>query len=313
LFGDDGDDFGYDFLITDDGYVLLGTATSDEGDLDILLVKTDKQGNAQSGFPKTIDIGGNEEGYALEVSDEFGYVVLGYADDHPKATDFGDPRREVDKDLLFVLTQENGDTVVTRIHGPKRDDEGRCIVRIDNGYLLLGNSSSYTVDGNSDIFLVKTDPYGYAIGNTTTGTSSYEKGECLKMMPDGTGILSGTSTNSTGGQPRIFLAEINTELEVNRINVSAAGNFTGKSVEINSDGNYILVGTITLTDQNIYAMGVDPSGGQAFYTTYGRTGEQSASCFRITPDGGLVILGNNSFEGNSMITLIKTGPEGSME
>jgi len=310
------DDIGNNILITDDGYVLIGTSDSgiDSIGLDIIMVKTDKQGNAQSGFPKTIDVGGNEEGFAIEESDEFGYVLIGYADNHPKSPGYGDSEVERDNDMLFILTQENGDTILSRQYGSIGNEEGKSIAKTDSGLILLGNSNSFSNDNNTDIFIVKTDFIGVIRGGFTTfGTPNNEEIECIKLKSDGTIVLSGTSTNSTGGQLRIYLAEVNRSLIVNRIMVSKTGNYTGKSVEITPEGNYVLVGSITLTDDNIYALGMDTNGEEMFYTTFGRTGEQSASSFRITPDGGLVILGNNSFEGNSMITLIKTGPEGSMD
>ncbi len=46
---------------------------------------------------------------------------------------------------------------------------------------------------------------------------------------------------------------------------------------------------------------------------YGKTGNQSASSLKRTPDGGLVILGSNQQEKtNAMITLIKTDSEGNI-
>ena len=82
---------------------------------------------------------------------------------------------------------------------------------------------------------------------------------------------------------------------------------------VTPEGNYVLVGSEIQTDENIYLLGLDANGARMFYTTFGRTGSQTGSSVRITPDGGFIILGNNAFEGNSMITLIKTGPEGSMD
>jgi len=313
LFGGSKDDFGNDFLITDDGYVMVGTSTGANDSLDILLVKTDKQGIAQPGFPKTIDVGSNEEGFAIEESDEFGYILLGYADNHPQSVGYNDPLKDAHRDMLFVLTQGNGDIVITRVYGGDGEEEGRCIAKTASGLVLLGSSTSWS-EGNTDIFLVKTDFEGVRRGGyINAGTINNDVGECLKIKPDGTIILSGTSTNATGGQPRIYLAEVSDDLNVNRISVSITGNFTGKSIDITPEGNYIMVGTITLTDNNIYVMGLDANGEEMFYTTFGRTGEQSASSFSITPDGGMIILGSNSFEGNSMISLIKTGPEGSMD
>ncbi len=313
-FGGSKDDFGNNIIITDDGYVMVGTSTDENDSLDILLVKTDKQGIAQPGFPKTIDFGSNEEAFAIEKSDEFGYILLGYADNHPLSIGYNDDKIDPHRDMLLVITQENGDIILSRVYGgDEGEEEGRCIAKTASGLILLGSSTSWS-EGNTDIFLVFTDFKGVQNGGfLNAGTPNNDVGECLKIKPDGTFILSGTSTSMAGGQPRIFLAEVGSDRIVNRISNLPSGNFTGKSVEVTPEGNYVLVGTITLTDDNIYAMGLDTNGEKMFYTTFGRTGEQSASSFRITPDGGLIILGSNSFEGNSMITLIKTGPEGSMD
>ena len=197
------------------------------------------------------------------------------------------------------------------------NDELTDITRYSDGFVVVGNTNSYP-PGNYVNFISVTNLFGKPVsGNTTFGNNNRnELDQHVGLIDNSEVIVSSTSTNLAGTSSQISLTRVSIDLtQVVTIGVTSpeTGNFTGQSVSVTGDGNYILVGTVTQNDANIYALGLGTDGSQMFYTTFGRTGEQSAGRFRITPDGGLVIVGSNGFESNSMVTLIKTGPEGSMD
>jgi hypothetical protein len=302
--------YGYGLLILTDGYVLVGACTDPDDQKNIIMVRTDKQGNALAGFPKVFELPGNEEGFDIAESDNSGFIIVGYADNLPLGNG--------GKDVYFLETDADGDSIRARNYGSEGDEQYNCITKIPSGYMLLGKSNSYTGDGTYDLTLIKTNNLGVAISAPTFGSPMNDEGESLIMNDDGTGILAGTSTSADGTQSSIYLAEFNSDFIVNAITVSLVSvpssvNLTCNSVVLTPEGNYVLVGTETQTDENIYLLGLDSGGNEMFYTTFGRTGSQTGSSFRITADGGFIIVGSNAFEGNSMITLIKTGPEGSMD
>jgi len=307
FFGDTLDDYGYGLRILGDGYVLVGTSIDGNGEKNILMVRTDKQGNALNGFPKIFNMPGNEEGFDITESANDGFVIAGYGDNLP----LGKGGRE----YYLLETDGAGDSIMARHFGFAGNEQFNCIEKIADGYLCLGQSDNFTGKGTYDLTLIEANNILYPLSPINFGTTKSDAGECLVVNADGSGVLCGTSTTADGTQSDIFLASFNSDLAITTIQVAkpSSGNFTGKSVVMTAEGNYVLVGSEMQADENIYLLGLDTGGNQMFYTTFGRTGSQTGNSVRITPDGGFIIAGSNAFEGNSMITLIKTGSEGSMD
>ena len=198
FFGDTLDDYGYGLRILEDGYVLVGTSTDENDEKNIILVRTDKEGNAKTGFPKIFDLPGNEEGFDVDVSLNGGFAIVGYADNLPLGAG--------GKDLYFLETDAAGDSINARSVPYEGDEQYTCIVTISDGYMLLGQLKSLTGNQTYNIILCKANNVGRVISPIEFGTSMNDEGECLIMNPDGSGVLCGTSTSADGTQSAIFLA-----------------------------------------------------------------------------------------------------------
>ena len=87
----------------------------------------------------------------------------------------------------------------------------------------------------------------------------------------------------------------------------------GNSICSLSTGGYAIIGsTITAGNEDIYLLITDSQGNVVNSNTFGGTGSQVGLQIQQTSDGGFIILGLNTFDNNSMITLIKTKPDGSL-
>jgi len=66
--------------------------------------------------------------------------------------------------LWLLRTNSLGDTLWTRTYGEdgyQISDEGRCVqVTSDGGYIITGFTESYSSDGSTEMWLIKTDPDG---------------------------------------------------------------------------------------------------------------------------------------------------------
>jgi hypothetical protein len=96
--------------------------------------------------------------------------------------------------------------------------------------------------------------------------------------------------------------------------IGVDGAFAGVDIQEMEDGRVAVLGDRTISkDTDIILYFLNPDGSRNSSKTFGKTGNQTAISLKRTPDGGLIILGNNQQEKtSSMITLIKTDSEGNI-
>jgi len=149
----------------DGGYALTGyTRSFGAGGRDFWLVKTDANGNAL--WNRTYGGAGSDEAYSVVQTSDGGYAITGYTNSGAGRTD-----------VWLVKTDANGNALWNRIYGWVGFDGAYSVVQTsDGGYTIAGYKSDggeYTIAGytyyygagNSDFWLVKTDPNGnVAIG-----------------------------------------------------------------------------------------------------------------------------------------------------
>ena len=89
--------------------------------------------------------------------------------------------------------------------------------------------------------------------------------------------------------------------------IGGKGNDYAKSIELLTDGEIALTGTISNTDntQSIAFAKFGAIGTQLSYVKFGSFGNQSSEKIVNTRDNGFVIVGTNTYKGNSVLSLIK--------
>ena len=94
----------------------------------------------------------------------------------------------------------------------------------------------------------------------------------------------------------------------------AGANLVAEDMVLNANGNIAVIGTREFNNnQDMYLFTLDGEGnllGDA--QQFGELGNQSGSRIDRTPDGGLILTGTNTLEGNSLISLIKTKANGGL-
>lgn len=171
-FGGSDWDFVYSIQQTaDSGFILAGeTYSFGNGNNDVYLIKTDKNGNQQ--WQKTF--GGNKNDYAKSVKQTFdgGYILAG------ATTSFGAGM----DDVFIVKTNSIGDTLWTKTFGDTLDDWANDVVQtLDSGFAitgLIGNgqcgAEDFTVYALDTIGNLKWNFIGCGI-NSEEGISLIEK------------------------------------------------------------------------------------------------------------------------------------------
>lgn len=350
FYGDALDDFGVDVeLRPAGGYVIAGTTTSGRAgrDTDIMLIMTDEFGY-QSG--KTFYFGGegNETCSDLLVLDD-GYVIAGsYSNggiDSVLLIKFGidgnllwnssfkNSGKGLDVALInnqiaiagYILSQDGNQLKKPMIctfdlQGNSIDlttptifsgDYFTSLINRDNQVIGFGTSTQ--IASGSDMYIkgVSTEKFSFVLGGNETSS------RIIKSAQGGF-FMVGTTDPIGSGYNQIIVKKLNNDfsedLTFNTNPIGSDADFSGVDILEMEDGSLAVLGNKTISkDTDIALFFLNPDGTSKSSKIYGKTGNQSASSFKITNDGGLIIAGSNQQEKtNSMITLIKTDKEGNI-
>lgn len=299
----------------DGGFIIVGgTESYGNGSADVWLIKTDAEGNEL--WNKTF--GGKKIEYGIEVmqTDDKGYLILG------TINNFDDKN-----DVWLIKTDPDGNELWNKtIAGPEGDIAFSIRQTSDDGFIIVGGTNSFG-QGDTDVWLIKTDPNGTEQWNRTFGGNLIDVGHAVEQTSDGGFILVGATTETSHYSDDIWVIKTNKTgiLEWNR---TYGGSKTEEATDIliNPDGSYIVVGSTQsygvdgvgpvgyLTD-NIWMLKLDSSGTELWNRTYGGALIEYGIGVQPTDDGGYVIAGvTGLYMGERFdIMLIKTDPSGKME
>ncbi|MGC6491172.1 MAG: hypothetical protein ACON5E_07825, partial [Flavobacteriales bacterium] len=318
-YGGDGNEFGYSVKQTQDGgFIIVGYTTSfGNGGNDIYLIKTDSQGDTI--WVKTFGGSENDGGRSIQQTSDGGFIITGYT------SSFGNGQY----DLYLIKTDGNGNEQWSQTFGGIENDYGYSIQQTsDGGFIITGNTSSFG-NGESDVYLIKTDGNGNEQWSQTFGGIENDYGYSIQQTSDGGFIITGVynSTQNDNGTTFSDLWLLKTdENGIEQWNQKFEGDcsgFVGNSVEQTQDGGYIISGTDFTS--SVFGSScsyntlikTDGSGIKQWIqnVNYNDQGQfiSSGNSVKQTTDGGYIITGyisehnpNNSWD----ISVIKTDSQG---
>jgi hypothetical protein len=143
-YGGKDDEAANDLIVTDDGYLLVGSTDSFGLNYkDVYVVKIDKNGKVI--WEKSYGAKYDDEGFAITKSPDGGYVIVGKAETRRNGTD-----------LYLFKIDTDGNQKWSRTYGDKGDDAGYDIITVDDGYLIVGEKESVSSRYN-DVWVLKVD------------------------------------------------------------------------------------------------------------------------------------------------------------
>jgi hypothetical protein len=296
-------------VLSDGGFAILGSTTVDDQSLitDMYLIRTDSRGNEK--WSRTY--GGNsfETGHSLAETSDGGLILLGST----KSRQTGISK------IYMIKTDENGEVLRTETHGGFiNDDVGLNVVETtDGGFIVAGYTMTWSVFGQvpPNIFVLKTRSDLRLTHASTFGNTGQDYGKSILLHPEGGYMLMGTTTNSSSNTKSVYLGRLDEDIKsVWYGSYGGTVNHVAACMKVTPEGDYIITGTLELSAENhvIFLLKTDSLGNQLFFETYGGTGLQRAHSVDLTRDGGYIITGLNETGGASLITLIKTNPEGQL-
>ena len=171
---------------SDGGYIAAGSTTlSGLGGEDVWLIKTDSDGNAEPGWPKTFGGIGYDGASSVQQTTDGGYIVAGTTYSYGAGM----------SDVWLIKTDADGNAEPgwPKTFGGSNYDWGTSAQQTtDGGYIVAGVTSSYGAGGD-DVWLIKTD----ADGNVepgwpkTFGGADYEGAASVQQTTDGGYIIAG--------------------------------------------------------------------------------------------------------------------------
>jgi uncharacterized delta-60 repeat protein len=190
--------------------------------------------------------------------------------------------------------------------------EGVAVAPGGNIY-IVGNTPSFSVSGDPDIFLLKYAPDGTLLLQQTYGTAGgFEDGNGVAVAPDGSVYVVGTSDNS---KALLVKFDPNGTLIWQRTWGGTLGE-AGLGIAVSGDGAsvYITGQTLSFGAGNIDAFLVkfDASGNLVWQRTWGGPINETAQAVTVAGDGSVYVAGDgNSFFGNDAI-LLKFAADGTL-
>ena len=270
------------------GFIIGGSTSSfGAGSRDIYLLKVTASGDTL--WTRTIGGGGADECWALDLTCDGGFVLIGPTNSYGAGED----------DIFLVKTDGNGETLWTRTYGGSQSDIGSSVKQAsDSGYIFTGWTRQIGT-GLADLYIVKTTENGDVVWERTYGGIYSDYGSEIIETDDRGFLAVGTTGSSGAGRDDVFL-----------VKVDSAGNLqwgrtyggpemdVGYSVCQSEDGRYLVVGgtmSFGAGSYDVFAFKVDSSGDVLWSKTYGGSGwDEAFSVKRV--NGGYVIAGmTNSF------------------
>lgn len=180
---------GYIQQTSDGGYILLGYSnTFTNGGYDFIVYRLDSSGNKI--WSKNYGGSADDKGISIQQTTDGGYIMIGTTESY---TNGG-------KDILVYKLDASGNVTWKNNYGGTLDDEGYFIEQTsDGGYILVGNSLSFT-NGGLDILVFKTNQYGTKEWRQNYGTTGNEGGYMIReTQGNGYVIVGVTDTDTRGG------------------------------------------------------------------------------------------------------------------
>ena len=293
------------YIITtnDDAYLITGrTNYYGEGDLDLLLLKVDNEGNLL--WNRTMGGTGDEWMWEIEKTGDGGYALAGRTNSYGAGLN----------DYWLLKTDAEGNPEWNVTLGGIEDDRARSLlITDDGGYLVHGWSSSYGA-GMLDFWLVKTDQKGYPQWNKTYGGIETERGIALIKSEDGGYVLSGNTVSYGSGSNDFYLVktDVNGDMLWNKTYGGGSGETAGYLLNT-VDGGYALVGyteSFGAGSRDIYMVLTDSEGNLLWNRTFGGSEYEGVGFCINTLNGGYLVGGHTQSygQGEDDYFIIKLNP-----
>jgi hypothetical protein len=217
-------------------------------------------------------------------------------------------------DIFLIRTNEDGDTIWTKVIENYLDDWAASIEHTFDGNYIIGGTC---YNNNRDMFLMKIDDNGNILWKKMYGGSDEnEWGLEVQSTNDGGYVIAGITESYGAGERDAYI--VKTDANGDTLWTKTYGgpyDDEARSIAQTNDLGYIVVGTTRSFGNgytDVYLIKLNSDGSPQWMKNYGGTSFESANTVRQTTDGGYIIGGyTDSYgAGSGDFYLIKTDTNG---
>lgn len=200
--------------------------------------------------------------------------------------------------LISSLAVCQSDTAFIYTYGGGGDDEGKDILRTeDGGFIILGSTSSFG-NGSSDLYVLKLDSNFQVEWTNAYGGPQIEVGEAILPSNDGGYHLVGYTNSFGSGGYDVFVVKIDSLGNEDWTDTYGGGNWDfAYDATRDSLGNLYIVGE-TYSFGNgaaqAYVLKVGEFGGLIWEKDFGGEGRDIANAISLSPDSNYVFTGETT-------------------
>lgn len=193
-----------------------------------------------------------------------------------------------------------------------RNDQARAVVQsYDSGYVVIGNTENY--DGNTDVYLMKTDSRGNFLWAKRFGSFGNDGGEDIIQLADsGFAIVGYTFQN--GSYEMLF---VRTDKNGNELFSKYFGGTDwefGYSIQPTSDNGFLLAGESYKNGNNDgYLVKLNTAGDSIWTKKIGGNGNDKFEDVIVASNGDYILAGETtSFGNNEQAYVVRTDTSGNI-
>jgi hypothetical protein len=317
MIGGDFNEVGNRLEILDDGYLIFGDADdTGDGNFDMYLLKTNLLGSVT--WEHTYGDNLNNHGSDVQVLDDGGFVLAGYY-----TRLYIDPVSFEEKSTIdpFILETDASGVQVGVDYNAGEDVFHEIPVAIQptaSGYLVIGQKIDVATD-ESDLWMLLLPNLGYAspILGVPVADGRDDYGVDLAITDDDR-IFFLANREQASGRLEALVGEVNVStlrvISTFDPYIESNADLVVNDIKYSPDNSFVVTGGKRIAgSSDMLFLKVDLNGVQMKRHFYGESGSQTGNAVCYTSDGGYIIVGTNAFEGVlSMIALVKTGPDGTL-
>lgn len=288
------------------GYLERPVSGAEQVQKDMFLVRTNSSGEElwhQS-------YGTSENEVILHAAERVnsGYILAGYRENNGKTG------------ILIVGVKPEQDTTdileLSYSNSNSENSSANFIEKTDDRYLCVCTYDK-PADTGTNILILNMNDNLQALPIPFSGSFN-ETGKCIISDNSGNYLVLGNRINGSGrSEVVVYLVETDGLYNVTGDIVATVSesnaSLTAERFVRTEDGSIAIVGTRSggsTKDIFLQFLSADYSVGELII--YGSAGDQSGTDIDVPSGGGIVLLGDNSKDNNSMISLIKTGDDGNL-
>lgn len=326
FFGNSYIDDGIDIIPVDDGFFILGTGQQASEQTDILLIKTDTDGNQFfEAKPCNVD-SVNETATGFVLTNNQSLVIVGTFVFDNDSTEIYLLQTDLSGNILWKNTDDIQRQTWNAFFNDNANQKAASISRTaDGGFIIAATTDSENIGnknptGKTDILIIRTDAQGQIQWHSSHGGPNNDVAAQVKELTNGDFIIVGhTETFNEEGQSKTNAIVIRTNkfgAPINKLTYGGSDDDVGTSIEMLPDGSFIMIGyskTNSSKGNDIYLVKL----GQTLQDIkweqrIGGAGDDLGVKLCVTKDNDLLILGSTTGlgQGGSDIFLVKTDSEG---